>query len=1018
MKGVSFVKSHYSILESNVKIHDLLAKARDFNYEYLTLSDNNLHGTLDFVYGCQKNNIKPLVALEVKVKDEELSGLIHILPDNQKGFSQISNLSTEINVNKLEVSLEYLFSNCGNTSVIIPLNNQIFGSKPVDDKEIKINKLITKLKKHFKNVYLGVDNKTQIDYSQINATPIIFNSVLFIEEEDFLVPDILRGIKNLETIDINSKKFQNNHLFSPEAIEHKFSKELIKNTNDFFENNFFIHNFKKTQQPEFLKNKNKTKFLKELCFDNLGKKLNMKILDETYTKRLDYELSIIKKLDFENYFLIVWDFVKFAKDNKISVGPGRGSAAGSLVSFALNITEADPIKYNLLFERFLNIDRISMPDIDLDFEDERREDVINYVYEKYGSKHVAYISTFQTIGPKMAIRDVGRCLNVPLSQANLLAKKVPNKPKMTIQGALDMSIGFRKEANKNYQNLEIIRISKLIEGTPRQLGTHAAGIILSAKPLREFVPLTISKNSNILQSQYSMHHLEKLGLLKMDFLGIRNLTTIKNIIGMVKDNLGEEIDINAISLNDIKTFKMLSSGMTEGIFQLESRGMKEVLQGIQPRSVEELAIALSLYRPGPLNNIPLYIKRKTGQEKVSYLHQDLKPILKNTQGIIVYQEQIMQIAHKISGFSYSKSDILRRAMSKKDVKAMMLLEEEFISGAKLKGYDPKMAKEIYDLIYAFANYGFNSAHSISYSLTAYKLAYLKAHFPRQFLVSLLTNNVSNDEKLQKYLHEAKKINIEIKPPSINRSYQYFVHYDNSIYFPLSSIKSIGGVLAKEILNIRKDKGPFTSFSDFVIKTMNTKLSQGNIESLIKAGCFDEFNHSRKSLLNILADMIKYANLLPQENKGKLFEIDLIPVPKIKDIEDDVVERLNDEKEMLGFYITNHPIKILKNQIMKKLKNNKISDISQISQNKFQENTAIFAVVKSLRIIQTQKKETMIFTTLVDDTSEIEAVVFPREFKRVGHKLVKDKYFGIRGKFDRKNQTFIIEGIKTQEEILS
>ncbi len=1017
MKGISYVKSHYSILESSVDIKNLLAKANDFNYEYITISDsNNLHGALDFVFSANKSNVKPIVGMEITVFDKIFQGQIHLFPNSNEGFYQLVNISTLINVEKKQVSWKDLFNLGEELSVVIPSQNGPISAKELIKNEANSEKFIRDIKKHFKNIYFGINFDFDLKHNQIPITPIIFNKTLFIDKENYIVPDILKAINKLQTVDINSKNHLNNYLFSQSEIGQHYDKWLIDNTNDFYTNQYFKHEFKKTTQPEFT-TKNKKEFLKTLCYNGLSQKTNLAKLDSKYEERLFYELDIINKLNFENYFIIVWDFVKYAKDNNIAVGPGRGSAAGSLVAYALNITDVDPLKYNLLFERFLNIDRVSMPDIDLDFEDERREEVINYVAKKYGYEHVAYISTFQKIGSKMAIRDVGRTLNIPLAQINLLTKKVPNKAKITLQESLDLSIAFRKEVNKNLQNQKIIKIAKLIEGNPRQLGTHAAGILISTKPLKEILPLTISKTSDILQTQYSMHNLEKIGLLKMDFLGIRNLTTIQSVVGMVKNNLNIQLDMTQIPLNDIKTFKMLSKGITEGIFQLESTGMKDVLKGVKPRSIQELAIAISLFRPGPKNNIPSFIKRKYGNEKITYLHQDLEPILKNTQGIIVYQEQIMQIANKIAGFSFSKADILRRAMSKKNIKEMMSLEKDFITGATNNKYDSIIAKQIYDLIYEFANYGFNSAHSVSYSMIGYQLAYLKAHYPKQFLVSLLTTNIGNDEKLQKYLHEANKIGIDINVPSINISHKYFVHHNNKIYFPLISIKSLGSMTVNKIIELREKHNKFDSFEDFVIKTFNNKVSQSNIEAMIKAGTFDEFGHSRISMLNVLSDLIKYANLLPQDGNGKLFNLDIVPMPQIGNKGDDENQKLKDEFETLGFYVSSHPVKLIKDKLKENLKNFNITDIAQISSQSFNKTIAIFAMVKSLRTIKTKNNKPMMFLTIEDDSSQVEAVVFTRVFDKVGHKLTNLKNFGFKGKFDRENNTFIIEDVKLQEKIL-
>ncbi len=1021
MIGLSFLKSHYSLLESNINIKDALAYASDLSYEYVALADtNNLHGALEFIVNCKKTNIKPILGMEINIFDDVFGGKVLIFAKSNKGFKNLQQISTEINVHNIKINWDFLKKYCTELVLIINPKNM----KSILNELSTSIKFISKVKKIFNDVFLSIETDNEniickkiIKLGQVSETRVIIaNSVLFIEKENYIVPEILSSIKNLKKANLESNEFKNNYMKSPAEINKNWKSDFIQNTNDFFQSVFFVFELDKTTQPDFETPKDKTSFLKDLCLNGLKKKLNLNKIPPKYSERLEMEIAVILKLNFQNYFLIVWDFIKYANDNGIAVGPGRGSAAGSLVSFALNITKVDPIKYNLLFERFLNIERVTMPDIDIDFEDKRREEVINYIVEKYGFKNVAYISTFQSIGARMAIRDVGRSIGIPVSQIDLLTKKVPNKPNMTIQQALDMSISFRKEASKSMAVEKIIKLAKLIEGSPRQLGTHAAGIVMSNRPLEEIVPLTLSKNNNVLQIQYSMHHLEMLGLLKMDFLGIKNLTTIKNIVNMVKESLDIEIDINKIPLNDMKTFKLLSSGLTEGLFQLESPGMKEVLKGLKPRSIEDLSAVIALYRPGPMSNIPLYIKRRDGKEPISYLHEDLKPILKHTYGIIVYQEQIMQIAKEIAGFSYSKADILRKAMSKKDVKDIIVLEEEFISGAKLRGYNFKMADEIYKLIYKFANYGFNSAHSISYSIIGYQLAYLKAHYPKLFLVALLTTNAGNDEKLRKYIYETKKLGIKISCPSINVSTHQFIYENSVIYLPLTLIKNVGNVIAKSIIEIRQKTNGFKNYTKTISILSKNGINKKTIESLIEAGAFDEFNYSRTALKSSLSDFIKYVGLLPEENTEKIISTNLIPKPRISNLKDDLEKTLELEYENLGYYISSHPIEILKNKILKTNKG-KIRSFAEIWTNSIYVRTAILAMVKSMRTIKTKKGAPMIFLTLEDESGESEAVVFPRIFEKVGHKISYNKIFGFTGKYDRKNHTFVIEDVKLRNEII-
>ncbi|HNR65961.1 MAG TPA: DNA polymerase III subunit alpha, partial [Atribacterota bacterium] len=608
-------------------------------------------------------------------------------------------------------------------------------------------------------------------------------------------------------------------------------------------------------------------YLKQLCYE--GAKVQFKTLQGEVKERLDYELSIIQKMGFATYFLIVWDFVDYAKKHHIMVGPGRGSAAGSLVAYCLNITNINPLDYHLLFERFLNPERISMPDFDIDFSIEGRGEVIEYVSQKYGSDKVAQIITFGTMAARAVIRDVGRALGIPYGQVDKIAKLIPFEPKMTIEKALQIEPELKNRMENDAIIKKMIEISSKLEGLSRHASTHAAGVVLSRESLTDFVPLQLTSEGEI-STQYVAEDLESLGLLKMDFLGLRTLSVINNTIKIIKKTRDVTIDIDRIPLDDEQVYQLLARGECCGLFQLESSGMTDLVKRMEPKNIEDITALLALFRPGPLGSgmIDDFINRKKGKVEIQYLHPKLEPILKDTYGVIVYQEQVMQIASQLAGYSLGQADILRKAMGKKIKEVMDKQQKQFIEGALKNGIDKKTADDIYDLIAYFAGYGFNKSHSVSYAFLSYQTAYLKAHYPVEYMAALLTSIMQFTDKVVKYIKECQNMGLKILPPDINESLIDFTVVDRkTIRFGLAAVKNVGRAAVENIIMERKKNGPFSSLIDFChrvdLKTMNRRV----MESLIKCGAFDSLKTSRAQLLSILEKSIQIAQDRQREKRN-------------------------------------------------------------------------------------------------------------------------------------------------------
>ena len=734
------ITTDYSLLKSMIKIEDLILFLKENHITTAAICDDNLYGVMNYYNECQKNEIKPIIGLTITYQGKE----IYLYPKNYIGYQnllKIHSMKEQREITNIDLELYH-----HEIKVIIPYEN---------------SEILEEIEKIFKEVFLGYSSYFEKNNALLITDKIVYlRNIRALNEKDVVFLDYLEMINLGKTkSEIERGNYERNY-FTFEDIEDDDKESTRKFVEDINitipKNNRFIPHYSKEITDSY-------QYLVNLSKKGLKKRLNNELKEE-YVNRLKYELEVIQKMGFVDYFLIVYDYVLYAKKNNILVGPGRGSAAGSLVSYSLGITDVDPIKYHLLFERFLNPERITMPDIDIDFEFTKRGKVIEYVKEKYGSESVAGIMTFGTLGSKLVLRDIGKCLELDSTLVNKFVSLID--PKKTLMENLEnQAVRFYIEQNKEIKTW--YQISKKIEGLKRHISTHAAGVVISSVPLDNVIPICFSGSEML--TGVTMSYLEELGLLKMDFLALRNLTIIQNVLELIEKDTHQKINLNHINLNDKKVLSLFENADTNGIFQFESVGMIHFLEKLKASSFDDLVAALALFRPGPMQNIDTFIRRKEGKEKVNYLHPDLEPILKDTYGIIVYQEQIMQILTVIGGFTFAESDNIRRAMSKKKKEVILEFQEKFIVGAVKKGYDKKLAEDIYEMILKFANFGFNKAHSVSYALIGYQMAYLKVNYPIYYIANLLNMSMNASDKTREYLLEAKKCNYQILHPDINLS---------------------------------------------------------------------------------------------------------------------------------------------------------------------------------------------------------------------------------------------------------
>lgn len=1066
--------TEYSLLDGFTKIDKLIEKLKEFGMDSCAITDHgNMYGVIEFYKKCQANNIKPIIGCEVyicendyKIKTPQNKRYYHLilLAKNNNGYKNLLKIVSKA------YTQGYYYKPRIDFEVLKEYKEDLIGLSACLNGEINQRILENDIKKAYstaekyldlfgkENFYLevqyhGLKEQKKVNevllqiHKDLDIELVCTNDVHYVEKNDAFYQDVLSCIQTGSLLeDENRMKMPVDEFYLKDS---QMMEEIFKEFPRAFENtqkisamcnvNLEFHNPHLPYFTKLPKDTTNLEYLKILVKEGLIKKY--KNLDEKIIKRAKKEIDVINNMGYVDYFLIVWDFVKYAKDNKIAVGPGRGSAAGSIVSYALDITQIDPLKYDLLFERFLNPERVSMPDIDIDFCYENRDKVVEYVYELYGRDHVSQIVTFGRMQARNAIRDVGRVMNISYNKVDKIAKLIPQAIGMTIDKALDSTEKLAYEYQNDVETKRMIDTARNIEALPRHTSIHAAGVVISKEILTDIVPLALSNDQIV--TQFNMTEIEELGLLKMDFLGLRNLTVIQDTIKDIKKNKNIDIDLGTIDENDPKVISQFTKAETVGIFQFESAGMRNFLKNLKPTRFDDLVAANSLFRPGPMDQIPNYIKNKINPENISYIDEALKPILEVTYGIIVYQEQVMQIVQKLAGFSLGEADNLRRAMSKKKMSVMEANREIFVHGKKNQNgeYEVKgcvnngiseiNANKIYDEMISFAKYAFNKSHSAAYSLVAIQTAFLKYYFKEEYMANLLTSIMGNSSKVYLYISEAKRLGIKIVPPNINKSKRRFVANENEIVFGLSAIKNVGENLIDLIVNLRKEKN-FKSFKDFLERIEAndpTVLNKKALESLIKAGVFDCLGYKRSELMavhetalqsihdNEKVNLKGQMNLLDlNQNKEEI--IDDIKFPPVNEYKNK--QKLKLEKEVLGFYISDHPLNSLGNNLKNYVNftTEILSELRPVDLDKFDnKNVRMAGIITNKSETMTKKSTLMAFCSLEDMSGSIEMIIFPNIYKDVKNIIENDTLVMVNGNLQSSDDELklIVSNIKEIDE---
>ena len=989
------VNSTYTFLSSALPLDKLINHAIKNKLSSIALTDfNSLTGEVSFYNKCESNHIKPIIGLDLTIEDN----LFTFLVSNETGYKNLLKLSSLYNLGKLN------FKNAkGLTDGLITIISSK-QSKLLERRDqlgdMRFAYYLKNIEDTFGKLYIGLEIynlKDQVDIKDLrkylldrNYSLLAFPFIRYLNKEDEIVYRIAQAIKNDTHLEEKDIKAEGEYYFyNNTELDALYEKEEIDNTSKIA--NLINFNLIKKRGKLIKFCDNPDELLKEKTYKLLSQKLT--ITDE-YKQRLDYELDVIKKMGYSDYFLIVSDYVKFAKDNNIFVGPGRGSAGGSLVAYSLDIITIDPIKADLLFERFLNEGRKTMPDIDVDFEDTRREEVVNYLKDKYGKNKVGTIATSQTIKAKQAIRDIGRVYQIRDSYINTLCKTLWDED--DLHNAYKTLPTFKRLIDSDKYYLFIVKLASKIEGFPRQVGTHAAGIIINDEPLEESLPVYIDINNNY-SSQLEKDDLETLGYLKMDLLGLRNLTIVKNVV----ENL-DNVNYQNLPYEDKDAIKLIALGQTLGLFQLDKPKTIKIIKRFKPTTFEDIALINAFIRPGPNTFVDNYIKRKEGKEKVIYPHRKLVEILRPTLGIIVYQEQIMQIVRVMANYTYSQADSFRRAISKKDANKLNQLKVDFIDASIKNGNNKVDSEKIFNLIYKFANYGFNKSHAYAYAKLATQMAYLKVKYPDKFYCAVLDNGAN----FSAVIAEIRSHNISLKLPDINKADKKYISVNNEIIIPLTQIKGIQNQAVNNILKDRKENGEYTSFINFVIRATKEKITASTITKLIDSGCFDSFKNNRASLREALDRVIDFAKL--SINQGNQLNLDdsLIPLPRIKNIDDDEIYNINQEQLNLGLTLSKSPLDLYKDLIKK-------DNLSLISEIREKRPRKIIGMIKSIRRIKTKKDgKVMAFVTLSDNVVDINITVFNDIYIKYEQILQSAKIIIVVGRYEESRDEFVASEIKS------
>ena len=1029
------VHTEYSLLDGSSKISELLPRARELGMDSLAITDHGvMYGVIDFYKKAKEVGVKPILGCEIYVapgsrfdreqsRGEDRYYHLVLLAENNRGYKNLMKIVTrgftEGYYYKPRVDYEILEKY---HEGIIALSACLAGEIPnkilKEDYEgaraaaRRMNELFGQGNFFLELQDHGLRQQTQVNSvimrmsKELDIPLVVTNDVHYIKEEDAVPHDILLCIQTGKLVtDQDRMRYEGGQFFlkSEEEMQKIFpyAKEALENTHKIAErcNVEIVFGEQKVPRFDVPEGYDAFSYLKELCEKGLVKRYGDPP-PEDLKERLAYELDTIKNMGYVDYFLIVWDFIRFAKSQDIAVGPGRGSAAGSIVAYCLEITDIDPIRYQLIFERFLNPERVSMPDIDIDFCYERRQEVIDYVYEKYGKDKVVQIITFGTMAARMAVRDVGRVMNIPYAQVDKVAKMIPMELGITIEKALKHNPELRQAYEADEVTKNLIDMSRRLEGLPRHTSIHAAGVVIGSEPLDEFVPLSRGAD-NVITTQFTMTTIEELGLLKMDFLGLRTLTVIQDAVRMVEKKTGQPLDINAIDYEDPQVYEMISQAKTDGVFQLESAGMKSFMRELKPGNLEDIIAGISLYRPGPMDFIPKYIKGKNNRDSIRYSCPELEEILEPTYGCIVYQEQVMQIVMKLAGYTLGRSDLVRRAMSKKKADVMAKEranfvygnEEEGVEGCIKRGIPEDVANHVFDEMIDFAKYAFNKSHAAAYAVVAYQTAWLRCHYPLEFMAALLTSVITNPKKITEYINTCRSMGIGILQPDINEGESGFSVSGNAIRYGLSAIKSLGKNVIDMMIEERESHGKFRNLKDLIERLNAKEINKRTIENLIKAGALDGLGATRRQMMMVYAYVLDEVAREKKENiTGQMSLFDFFSEEEKKEYEiqyPDVGEfeqsqKLAFEKEVLGIYVSGHPLQdymvSMEKQITAKTTDFEPDEESGLAVVKDGRNYIVGGLVSNVTVKLTKTNQNMAFVTLEDLYGTVEVILFPRDYQ--------------------------------------
>ena len=1050
---MSFVHLHvhteFSLLDGACRIGKMMERVKELGQDAIAITDHGvMYGCIDFYKAAKAAGIKPIIGCEVYVARRRMEDRVHgidndpyhlvLLCENRKGYENLCMLVSEafthgfygkprVDLDLLKQYHEGLIATSACLAGAIPqyLMNEDYDSA----KKYALQMAEIFGEDHF---YLelqdhGIEEQRPVNQGVLRLARetglplVVTNDAHYLRREDAEMQDVLLCVQTGKTVDEpNRMKFETEEFYLKSEEE---LRELFPNCDEAFDNTVKIADmcnlefvFNEYHLPSFPVPEGFTneKYFRKLCYEGFEERYPDP--PREYLERLEYEIGVISRMGYVNYYLIVWDFIRYAKENGIPVGPGRGSGAASIVAYCMHITEVDPMKYALIFERFLNPERVSMPDFDTDFCQERRGEVIEYVMHKYGKDHVAQIATFGTMAARGAIRDVGRALNFTYAETDVVAKLVPTTLHITLDEALKVSPQLKEMYDGDERVKKLINTARALEGMPRNTSTHAAGVVITADPVCTYVPL--SRNDDTIVTQYTMTTIEELGLLKMDFLGLRNLTVIEDAQKEIR-KLNPEFDIAKVPDDDPETFAMLAEGKTQGVFQLESTGMTGVCVGMKAGSIEDITAIVALYRPGPMDSIPTFIENKLNHKKVTYKCPELEPILKVTYGCIVYQEQVIEIFRSLGGYTMGQADNIRRAISKKKMKIIEAERKVFVYGDREKGIPgcvangiaEHVAQSLYDEIVAFANYAFNKAHAVCYAVVSYQTAYLKCHYPRQYMAALMTSVLDSATKVSGYIAECKELGIPVLPPDINHSEDHFTVEGNAIRFGLGAVKNVGRGLIRSMAAKRAEGGKFKSLEDFLQRMESGELNKRAVENFIKCGAMDCFGHHRSELLAVYESMMdtvsstRKRNLEGQMGLFSMLDDDdaaaSIPIPKLP--ERSRAELMSMEKETTGIYISGHPM----DDYRACLKNTHVVPIGNLmgeeSTYRDDQIVSVAGIVQAVKMKTTRNNSMMAYITVEDDTAAIELLAFSNVLNQYGGYLKENSPVVITGRLSIRDE---------------